>query len=391
MCGLIFALRSMAQIYDTNNVTVTTFAGSAFSGYLDGTNQQTFWNAPTQITSDSSSNLFVWDSGNDRIRKITPSGTVTTFAGGGAASLPAVGTNANLSSYDFSVFITIKSNVMLARYNSTLFAIQPNGLITKTNFPNSANGFCLDSTGNIYYTSANLIYRWFTNGSNEVFVGSGNSGGIDGNGIFTSFSSPTLLACDGADNIWVWDASTRFRRVNQNRDVTTPVPAGSVADGSAPRFTSVNTMFFDAAGNLILGSPTCIRKLTVTTNATTFAGSFSASGYTNGPGNLARFSGAAGVCLSGGSLFVADANNNRIRQISFNNPAQEVSAANLAVGTFAGLKITGLIGRTYRIESSHDLSAWNVETSLILAANPQLWIDPNAAVGQKFYRAVLLP
>src|SRR5476651_464017 len=103
---------AFAQIYDTNNVTVTTFAGSAFSGYLDGVGQSTFWSSPTKITSDTSSNLFVWDSGNDRIRKIAPDGTVTTFAGGGAASLPAVGTDALLN-LTINSMTTIASNTIL--------------------------------------------------------------------------------------------------------------------------------------------------------------------------------------------------------------------------------------------------------------------------------------
>src|ERR1017187_8570921 len=83
-----------AQTYDTNNEVVQTFAGSGFSGYLDGVGQLTMFNNPNAIVADSHSNLFVWDSGNYRIRKIAPDGTVTTFAGGGSnPSLPATGTN----------------------------------------------------------------------------------------------------------------------------------------------------------------------------------------------------------------------------------------------------------------------------------------------------------
>ncbi|MEI9962089.1 MAG: hypothetical protein WDM76_13450 [Limisphaerales bacterium] len=79
--------------------------------------------------------------------------------------------------------------------------------------------------------------------TNEVFVGSGNSGAIDGSGVFTSFSSPTQLACDAADNIYVWDGGVRLRRINQNRDVTTSIASGTVADGANPHFGPVNSMF----------------------------------------------------------------------------------------------------------------------------------------------------
>src|ERR1700739_3833147 len=85
-----------AQTYDTNNDVVQTFAGSGFSGYVDGVGQLTMFNTPEKIVADSYSNLFVLDYGNVRIRKITPDGTVSTFAGGGIGSLPGNGTNVSL-------------------------------------------------------------------------------------------------------------------------------------------------------------------------------------------------------------------------------------------------------------------------------------------------------
>src|SRR6266576_1524776 len=83
----------LAQNYDTNNPVVQTFVGSGFYGYLDGEGMQTMFNNPAAVAADSSSNLFVLDTGNSRIRKVTPIGTVSTFAGGGAGTLPGYGTN----------------------------------------------------------------------------------------------------------------------------------------------------------------------------------------------------------------------------------------------------------------------------------------------------------
>ena len=98
LCGL-FVCRAKAQIYDTNNVVVQTFAGSGFYGYLDGVGQQTMFYNPMALVSDSSGNLFVLDASNYRIRKITPDGTVSTFVGGGTSLLPGFGTNVNLAPY----------------------------------------------------------------------------------------------------------------------------------------------------------------------------------------------------------------------------------------------------------------------------------------------------
>src|ERR1017187_544605 len=115
-----------AQTYDTNNEVVQTFAGSGFSGYLDGVGQLTMFNSPNSIVADSHSNLFVWDSGNNRIRKITPDGTVTTFAGGGN-QVTGVGTNVYFPSQNFNGYITgmtiDRSNTIWITSSSYLYRI----------------------------------------------------------------------------------------------------------------------------------------------------------------------------------------------------------------------------------------------------------------------------
>jgi hypothetical protein len=127
------------------------------------------------------------------------------------------------------------------------------------------------------------------------------------------------------------------------------------------------------------------------TNVVTMAGSFTQFSYTNGVGNLARFNGASGVCLSAGSIFVADSGNERIRQISFNPQPQVVSAANLQLNTYPGLQIIGTVGRTYQIQTSPDLNSWSTKATILLNSSPYIWIDQNPVSGNKFYRALLLP
>ena len=87
---------AQAQIYDTNNIMVSTFAGYGIPGYVDGQGLLTAFNNPTQIVSDTASNLYVWDNRNQRIRKITPDRTVSTFVGGGSY-LDGYGTNVSLA------------------------------------------------------------------------------------------------------------------------------------------------------------------------------------------------------------------------------------------------------------------------------------------------------
>jgi hypothetical protein len=73
--------RAAAQIYDTNNPVVQTFAGSAFSGYQDGQCQQTMFAYPIGVIANPSGDLFVLDGINFMVRKINPAATVSTFVG----------------------------------------------------------------------------------------------------------------------------------------------------------------------------------------------------------------------------------------------------------------------------------------------------------------------
>ncbi len=390
----LFDERAKAQIYDTNGAFVQTFAGSAFNGYSDGQGQLTMFSSPSKIASDTSSNLFVLDNGNDRIRKITPNGTVTTFVGGGN-STTGFGTNVSLN-YTFGPMMIDHSNAcwlivagggtFLLRVGSDTNVSRPYSNLTGLTYQ---GGICFDSANNLYYSSynGNKIYRLFTSGTLEVFVGSGNSGSIDGNGIFTSFSLPTALTSDAADNIYVYDSgNARIRRINQNRDVVTiaGLHSGNFdGNGTNTGFSAISAMCVDNSGNIYLACGTSIRKMDAATNVVTLAGSFSQNSYTNGAGNLARFNNASGVCLSQSSIFVADSGNQRIRQITFNPQPQSVSEANLSIGTFAGLTITGIVGRTYQVQSSPNLNNWTTRATLLLTSSPYTWIDQNPVSGNE--------
>jgi len=192
--------QAFAQNYDTNNPVVQTFVGSGFYGYLDGQGTQTMFNNPSAVVADSSSNLFVLDNSNYRIRKVTPDGTVSTFAGGGSGAIPGYGTNVSLSPYTFSSYTTMAidhSNALWINAingSAYLLRIGSDGYISSSNPGlSSPGGIAVDSANNLYISDygTDKIYRLRTNGALEVFVGSGNSGYVDGNGIFTSFAYPS--------------------------------------------------------------------------------------------------------------------------------------------------------------------------------------------------------
>jgi hypothetical protein len=406
---ILIAGRAQAQIYDSNNVMVSTFAGYGIPAYVDGQGLLTAFNNPTQIVSDTSSNLFVWDSNNQRVRKITPDRTVSTYVGGGSY-FEGYGTNVSLGWGQVSTMAIDNANqlwlVMANSYyggNTYLLNIDTNGFVSIVNGGltnlTSSSGICFDSANNLYYSGGNRIYR-YNSGTGTVapFAGSGIPGYFDGQGtLLTAFSSPTALACDQADNIYVWDSGNqRIRRVDQQQNVTT-VAGGynyySPADGVGTNatFNVVNSMSFDHAGNLYLVCGSCVRKMDAQTKVTTLAGAFFQTGYNDGPGNIALFNSAAGGCFSQGIVFVADSGNNRIRNITFNASGQPVTPASLQLNTYPGVQITGSIGHTYQIQSSPDMNTWNTVATVLLNSSPYLWIDRNPVAGNKYYRAVMLP
>lgn len=367
------------------------------------------FNNPTAIVADSHGNLFVFDSQNSRIRKIAPDSTVTTFVGGGNQTT-GVGTNVNFPDYLSFGGMTIDRNdtIWAITFSSStyLYKITTNATVTRTSISLSDPlGICPDSFGNLYISdqASDKIYRYDTNGVLTVFAGSGNPTYADGNGIFTAFYFPKTLAADAANNIYVWDSGNYLiRKIDQSQNVTTvagkyqinnPITDGI---GTNASLHSISGMCVDNSGNLIftdsaLATGSAVRKISVTTNVVTLAGSFSQNSYTNGAGNLARFNEASGVCISGGTIYVADSSNQRIRSITNNPTAQILSPANLQLGTYPGLQITGIVGRTYQIQTSPDLNSWSTKATILLNSSPYLWIDQNPVSANKFYRALLLP
>jgi hypothetical protein len=402
-----------AQIYDTNNDVVEIFAGSGMPGNLNGQGTLAMFNNPSQVVADTSSNLFVLDYNNLLVRKITPDGTVSTFVGGGTGSLPGYGTSISLNGWgsgggayfgsmaiDHQNTIWISCQLYIQPWTGGMLRIGSDGYAEFLAYSGMSqnSGICVDSGTNLYYStySGNQVYRLSASGSLTLFAGSGSSGSTDANGVFASFNSPCNLTADAAGNIYVWDTgNNKIRRIDQSQNVTTIAGNGvsGNADGTGlnTEFSGIRSMCVDDWGNVIMACGSCIRKMTAATNVVTMAGSFSQTSYANGAGALARFNGAYGVCLSQGMVFVADQNNQRIRVISFNPQPQPVTGGNLAINTYAGVTITGLVGRTYQVQSSPNMTNWTTRATLLLNSSPYLWFDQNPVSGSKFYRAFLLP
>ena len=209
----------------TQSGVVTTLAGNGSSGFADGTGAAAQFYQPEGIAIDSNGNLYVADANNNRIRKITPSGVVTTLAGNATGAF-ADGTGA-LASFNFPMSITLASNgnLYVADYGNNCIRIvtlaglvttvrdQGGSIINVRTLTGTVGPSCVavDTYGNIYVTTNNsIIYRITTNGVLSVFAGS-SVGYVDGlitTALFKLFVSPGGLYIDTNNNNLIYVSDT---------------------------------------------------------------------------------------------------------------------------------------------------------------------------------------
>jgi sugar lactone lactonase YvrE len=355
---------SNVYVADFNNNTirkitpagaVTTIAGYAgVSGNANGMGTNASFNGPRGIALDAAGNIYVADSGNNLIRKITSSGAVSTLAGSGLAG-SANGLSTNASFNGPAALVTDgATNVYVADYgNHQIRVITPAGAVTTlagsgaagyadalgTNaFFNQPEGIAIDNTGTLYVAdSGNNMIRKVASvgGAVSTFVGSTNFGSTNATGTSAQFYSPQGVAVDASLNVYVADyLNGTIREVSSAGAVTTP--AGSPGNFGSANGTGANARFWgpqsvavDTGGNVYVADSFngTVRKVTSAGVVTTLAGSPS-SGSANGAANNARFSLPISVALdTAGNQYVADSANDTIRKIT---PAGTVT-------TFAGL------------------------------------------------------
>ena len=329
----------------TSGGVVTTLAGLAgASGSTDATGSAARFTYPFGVAADSAGNIYVADQGNHTIRKVTSSGVVTTLAGspGVAGSADGTGSTARFT-YPNGVAVDNAGNVYVADTpNHTIRKVTSAGVVTtlagspgvagssdgtgstaRFNYP---NGIAVDSAGNVYVAdSTNRTIRKVTSaGVVTTLAGSpGVAGSTDGTGSAATFAHPTDVAVDSAGNLYVADEANHTIRKVTSAGVVTTLAGSSGALGStdgaggAARFNGPSGVAVDSAGNVYVADSSnhTIRKITSGGVVTTLAGSVGASGSTDGTGGAARFDSPSGVAVdSGGNVYVADSSNHKIRK-----------------------------------------------------------------------------
>ena len=284
---------STPESLTVNTVGVTTIAGwPGSSGTANGTGWAARFSLAGGLRTDSQGNVYVSDSENFTIRKVTPAGVVTTVAG-----TPRVS-----GSTDGPVASALFSGV---------------------------GGVAVNAEGTIYVAdSGNYTIRKIAGGVVSTLAGvAGTRGEVDGTGSAARLYDPQNLALDSAGNIYVADGmGYAVRRITPDGVVTTvagsPLIAGnSDGTGVAAQFNDITGITVDPSGNVFVadyGNNT-VRKIAPGGVVTTVAGLSGVTGNKDGTGVAASFNGPAGVGSdSSGNIYIADSGNDLIRMM---NPA----------------------------------------------------------------------
>ncbi|MBV8666508.1 MAG: DUF4214 domain-containing protein [Burkholderiaceae bacterium] len=316
--------------------------GSA--GYIDGTGTAAHFVTPTGIAADSLGNLYVTEACH--IRKITPAGVTTTFAGNtscGYGDGPAIAVatfsylsgiavdsagNVYVAEPQLSVIRKISTAGVVSTFAGTAYAVgSADGIGAAARF-NTPQGIAIDGDGNLYVADMNnnTVRKITATGAVTTLAGTPGSGApLDGQGASAGFSWPWGLAIDNAGNVYVADAlSMNIRKISPSGMVTTlagiPIKAGYV-DGAGPiaDFSTPHGLAVDSDGYVYVADSgnNCIRKITPSGMVTTLAGNAPYPGSTDGTGAAAGFNYPYGVVADGtGNLYVTDSYNNSIRKVT---------------------------------------------------------------------------
>jgi sugar lactone lactonase YvrE len=314
--------------------TVTTLAGTAgIAGSADGVGAAARFSAPASVAIGGNANVIVADSGNSTIRKITPAGAVTTFAGAIAVSGSADGVGAAASfSNPVGIATQASGDVYVADTgNSKIRTITPAGVVTTlsgTYGPVPWN-VATDSAGNLYVVAAgnNTIQKITPSGVTTTFAGAAA-------GFNFQISSPLLygpptyagaVATDSAANVYVADTGNNtIRKITPAGVITTlagttGVTGNADGTGAAAHFNDPQGIATDSVGNVYVadtGNDT-IRKITPTGVVTTVAGTAGTLGSADGTGATASFNNPTNLTIDDtGNFYVADTNNDTIRKVT---------------------------------------------------------------------------
>uniref|UniRef100_Q029Q7 NHL repeat containing protein n=1 Tax=Solibacter usitatus (strain Ellin6076) TaxID=234267 RepID=Q029Q7_SOLUE len=330
---------------------------------------------PSAIALDSKGNLYIADTGTQRVREVLPNGVMTTLAGTGVVGRDtgdAVPAGIAPLNSPMGLAVDGAGNVMVAdAFNHRVVAINAlhvlrpvagtgtggvsaDGTAALSAALRGPKGVCLDRGGTLYIvdTSNHRVLRLAADGTVQTVAGNGSGGyaGDGGSARFAQLRVPGACAFDGKGNLYIADTGNHsIRKVTADGVISTVVGNGTVGasgdEGAAAsaRLASPRGLTVDDNGNLYIGDTgnNRVRQVTADGIMHTIAGTgpagFAGDG---GPAADAALDGPAGLFLDGsGALYFADSNNNRVRRLTPDVAVAPPAALVAAIAVVNGISL----------------------------------------------------
>ena len=328
----------------------TTYAGSTGGvGFCDGPVGIARFKNPIAVATDATGNIYLADTGNHTIRKIAPGGMVSTIAGKGGVSGNFDGNGGHARfSYPGGIALDPSGTVFVADTgNHTIRKISPSGEVTtlagEAGISGHSDGLGIAAhffsptaitrapNGDLFVadTANHLIRRITPDGLVSSFAGNaGTAGSSDGGPDVARFYSPKALTIDNEGTLYLADSDNcLIRKISPEGNVTTLAGQVRFSDnidgiGTAASFYDPQGIVVDAAHNVYVADPSSgtIRRIAASDNmVTTLAGDINATGVgrIDGIGTATLFNEPRGLALTtDGALLVADSGNHALRKVT---------------------------------------------------------------------------
>ena len=347
--NVYFPVADLNSVYKLDpNGALTRVAGNSRPGYSGDGGPAT--SARLQlcclaggVAVDSAGNLFIADTGNSRIRRVSPSGIITTFAGIGTPGFSGDGGPATSARLNATSLATDGAGNLFIAGGYRVRKVSPSGIITTvagngnyyfsgdggpaTDAALVAVGVAVDHAGNLFIADSIHIRKVSPDGIITTVAGNGTEGFSGDGGPATGAAVRAWgVAVDGAGNLFIANVGS-IREVNTSGIISTVAGGGTDFGDGVPATSarlSALGIAVDGEGNLFIADPSFgrIRRVQPSGIITTVAGN-GATGFSNiasgdgGPATSVRLGSPWAVAAdSSGNVFIADRENNRIRSVS---------------------------------------------------------------------------
>lgn len=385
---------------------VARVAGTGKEGFAGdgGAAVQAMLNHPSGIAVDGAGNLYISDYQNDRIRKVSPDGTISTFAGTGNTpknpfSFPGMpndlgdggpATQANLSGPQ-AITADAAGNVYFSDSGILrIRKIDTSGVITtiagsgydpiSDNVPatqviiGAVEGLAVDANGNVYYADnlREFVRKVTPNGIVKTVAGGNPTDVADGgSALQASFTGIDAIAVDSQGNLYVADQHHRIRKVTTDGRITTlvdniggtPNDGGPLAQG---RFLAITGLAFDPAGNLYIGDGDAarIRKVSTSGIITTVAGTgIRGTSGDGGPATQAQVKPDALTVDNSGTIYFVDI---------YDDVARKVTGAGVLTPKISKGGIVNVAAPNAQLAPGSIFSVWGTDLATSSAAATQV-------------------